>query len=288
MTGGEIAAAAAAGKAVKAALGEDEDAKKSLNNAAADTPGFTRAAALSGQRMAAHQQAVLNLVRPIYRMLGVSREYFEHGQFDADFTEKTQAIPEEHASAPRPSVAGPAMEGLGWSLDEPSLKEMYLNLLAAAVDGRRQDQAHPSFAEIIKQLTPEEATFLNGLFPMLDSGSTPIAKFRLFIDSEDELKGYRDLTSHALPQSIDRNYYHNSIAIWIDNWIRLGLVHVSYDEFRVGDEAYDWAETSPLAAAFRAAHEKDEGKIAIVKGILSITSFGSLFKLAIATPQQYL
>ena len=50
-------------------------------------------------------------------------------------------------------LAIPAMESLGYSMDEPSLKDMYPGLIATATDDRREDAAHPAFAGI-KQLSP--------------------------------------------------------------------------------------------------------------------------------------
>ena len=63
--------------------------------------------------------------------------------------------------APKASLAAPAMQQLGFSLDEPALKEMYLNLLATASDNRSNSAAHPSFVEVIKQLSAEETQILN-------------------------------------------------------------------------------------------------------------------------------
>jgi hypothetical protein len=63
--------------------------------------------------------------------------------------------------------------GLSYTFEEPSLKDLYLNLLATASDDRRADQAHPAFAEIIKQLTPDETKLLNST---LRNRDTPMAR----------------------------------------------------------------------------------------------------------------
>jgi demethoxyubiquinone hydroxylase (CLK1/Coq7/Cat5 family) len=173
MTGGEIVAAKAATKAAAEIFGEDGTVKKELIEAAKSTPAFKAAADTRARRIAVRQHIMLNLYKPIARMLGVSKAYFDD-QFAVDMAAKVDDVPEEHLTQPKASIAAPVMQGLTWSLDEPDLKEMYLNLLATATDDRRTATAHPSFAEIIKQLTAEEAKTLAGLVPQLRLGVTVV------------------------------------------------------------------------------------------------------------------
>lgn len=73
---------------------------------------------------------------------------------------KLQNVPPKNIQTPNPSVAGPALEALKYSGHEETLREMYANLLASALDIHTKNDAHPAFVEIIKQLTPEEALLL--------------------------------------------------------------------------------------------------------------------------------
>jgi Abortive infection alpha len=63
--------------------------------------------------------------------------------------------------APPLNVAGPAIEALKYTGSEASLREMYINLLSTSMDSETTKQAHPSFVEIIRQLTPDEARLLS-------------------------------------------------------------------------------------------------------------------------------
>src|SRR5262249_12995200 len=58
---------------------------------------------------------------------------------------------------PKRTVAGPALEASRFAGGEPALREMYVNLLATSMDRDTATKAHPAFAEIIRQLTPDEA-----------------------------------------------------------------------------------------------------------------------------------
>lgn len=176
MTSGEIVPVAKAAAAVaRVALGENHRAKDELAELAKNSEAMPAAAEVRARRIAVKQEILLNVYRPLAWIFRVRRDYFESGTFTADLAEKTAEIPEEHLTTPRASVAFPAMEGLGYSIDEPDLKEMYLNLLAAATDDRREEDAHPSFAEIIKQLSAQEAQLL---LAILDSSPLPIIEAR--------------------------------------------------------------------------------------------------------------
>jgi hypothetical protein len=73
---------------------------------------------------------------------------------------KLQGVPESDIETPNPMVAGPALEALKYAGHEEILREMYANLLANALDKNTKNDAHPSFVEIIKQISPNEARLL--------------------------------------------------------------------------------------------------------------------------------
>jgi len=68
--------------------------------------------------------------------------------------------PVSEICSPNLSVAGPAFESLKYAGYEETLREMYANLLANAMDIKTKNDAHPSFVEIIKQLSTQEAKLL--------------------------------------------------------------------------------------------------------------------------------
>ena len=77
---------------------------------------------------------------------------------------ETQLLAERKAKnikTPPLSLSGPLVMNMAFSADEPDLREMYARLLASAMDERSADGAHPSFVNIIQQLTSDEAKILN-------------------------------------------------------------------------------------------------------------------------------
>ena len=67
------------------------------------------------------------------------------------------SVPEERQVEAPASIAGPVIRSLVFMEDDNPLTELYLNLLARAIDKERQDEAHPAFVKIIEQLSPDEA-----------------------------------------------------------------------------------------------------------------------------------
>lgn len=80
--------------------------------------------------------------------------------FEDDLKEKIKDIPEENLQVPPTMIAGPTLEALRYTYDEAELREMYENLLASAMDTRIASQAHPSFVDAIKQMSPIDAQVL--------------------------------------------------------------------------------------------------------------------------------
>lgn len=64
---------------------------------------------------------------------------------------------------PNPAVATQAIGGLMLTAGDAELRELFANLVAASMDSRRAPFAHPSFAEKIRLMTPDEARILRYL-----------------------------------------------------------------------------------------------------------------------------
>jgi hypothetical protein len=116
MTGAEIVAASKAVEVVgKKMLAEDDKMKDVLVRRAEDTPEMRVAARSMAARAAVMERMKLNFLRPVARMFGVGREYFED-KFLEEMSVKVAEIPEENIITPSPVVAMPVFQGLSYSL----------------------------------------------------------------------------------------------------------------------------------------------------------------------------
>lgn len=61
---------------------------------------------------------------------------------------------------PEAYVAVPAIQAISYSMNSEELRNLYANLLAKAMNSDTKDLVHPSFVEIIKQLSPIDSLVL--------------------------------------------------------------------------------------------------------------------------------
>ena len=245
---------------------------------AAESPELTEAGSTLAKSALTLSKAVNNCLLPIAAVnfaFDKGRQYFKT-RFAKDIEEVTKDIPLKELTEPRASVAAPALRGLAFSYDEPNLKLMYLKLLSTAMDGRTTEKAHPAFAEIIHQLTSEEARLLNGVLnkkqgipvvTLLPRGSLGYGESRDNVISCCSSKTGEQVSAPQLPSMID-------------NWIRLGLVSVTYDFLLSAKNAYEWVKSRPEYIELEKSATRG---VKVKKGILKLTSFGRAFADAVAT-----
>ena len=284
MTGSEIAAAgavvkgaASAGKALQG--GEKEQAL--ILEAAKGSSGYVAAGVARGDRLAAKQLAINKLLSPLFWFAGYRRDYFESGQFAEDLAEKLDSVSEDDLTSPSPVVAAKAMEGLSYSLDEPDLKQMYLNLLGTASSRQRQGDAHPSFAEVIRQLSAQEASLLPQFLQNL--AGEPAVEVR----ARNETGGFITLERHVVEIKTVQTEQQVIIPNWpvfVDNWTRLGLVEADYTSHRAAEGAYDFIEHRAEYVRHRDRADLPEGfSVTFEKGLLRATNFGLRFREAVTS-----
>jgi hypothetical protein len=159
-------------------------------------------------------------------------------------TEKLKNVPPERIAPPPISVAGPAVEALRFAANEPSLREMYANLLAAAMDSKTTQETHPAFVELIRQLAPDEALLINHMssatiykkgrfggvafaspfpFPVL-SGEVVVASTRIYTGARYPL-GHYTLLEKKIPFA-----YSDMLTTYIENLCRLGITRLVPEE----------------------------------------------------------
>lgn len=198
-------------------------------------------------------------------------------RFQDDMTSRTLKIPAENVIDPKASVAGPVLQGLVYAHDEENLREMYLNLLAAAMNSETVDRAHPSYVEIIKQLTSEEANLLK---IYLAENQLPIAELHLILN---EAGNYQTVARHIV--GLKDKFTGSPVVIdmmpaYIENWIRLGLITVDYSVHQADEHAYDWVEKRPEYIK-RTIPKVNEGqfqpKLKVNKGLMARTKYGEIF-----------
>ncbi len=288
--GNMIVGATVAGAKVLAeqAQKDAESDKKLIRNAAKGSDELELAGQVYGQRMAVKEAIILQLWRPLARFLGVSKEYFET-DFARDLSRKLEHVADEDLITPRASIVSPAMEALGYCLDEPNLKEMYLELLAGASTRGRAEGIHPSFVDVIRHLESEEAKELQAF---LNLGTIPCARIKI----DHPSGGYSTFCEYVV-QWVNNGTNQpvsmpSRMLTWIDNWQRLGLVQATYSQHVHGttssSDPYEWV---PLRPEYADAENEMKGfgdgslrGVSFDRGLVRATSFGRAFLQAVGGP----
>jgi hypothetical protein len=202
-----------------------------------------------------------------------ARAYFSK-EFREQLAEKAKAIPPENLVEPKASIAGPALQGLAFTYEEPPLREMYLNLLRSAMDSRTASAAHPAFVEVIKQLTAQEAELLRHTL----NGPIPLVQLRV----SSQTRGFTvELRHLASLEEEDKPSLLPEFPAMVDNWVRLGLVEVSYDTHLAQEGHYSWVDNRPQVVDFKAKYSgSTEQRAEVKRGRMRPTSFGRMFASA--------
>lgn len=249
--------------------------------AAGDNPNVKESGQNLGQTALTITKAINNVLLPIAAVnfaFDKARVYFSE-KFQQDITQKTSAIPPEQIIEPKASIAGPALQGLAFTHDEANLKDMYLSLLATAMDGRIAMEAHPAFVEIIKQLNSEEAELIRGV--LQSPSAIAIVEVRI---TKVGKPGWTMLAKHLLNirDGVTLSPTENPrIPAMVDNWARLGLVNVDYATHLTAEDSYSWVENRPEVTRYRQENENDEQKISFSNGIIVRTALGLQFAKAV-------
>jgi hypothetical protein len=84
----------------------------------------------------------------------------QHDRWQRHLYKLAQKVDDSNLIEGHPQMVLPILEGLSLSSEETILSELFINLLAASIDNTKQGLAHPSFPNIIKHLSFDQAVML--------------------------------------------------------------------------------------------------------------------------------
>jgi hypothetical protein len=163
-----------------------------------------------------------------------------------DLGERMTAVPGARRRAPALAFAAQALAG---SMRQgATMRERYLNLLAAAMDENTAARVHPAFLSILRQLTADEVRLISlfqhdGPYPLLTVG----ARYKFGAPLSTELRHFSRLGEGAGCEQVAR------VPLYIDNLCRLGLTELR--PVRIADDT----------RMFRALEESGEVRAAIAR-----------------------
>lgn len=157
--------------------------------------------------------------------------------------ERLKHVKEDDLVSPEPHVAIPAIIALSYSMDSEEFRDLYANLLSKAMVLGKKDKVHPSFVEIIKQLSPIDAIVFKDIMEM------PIRPIiDLYISNSDEVSEVSTIENITW---LNRDY--DVVLVALANLARLGLIEIPDGYNYNNDSNYDLVR---LSSTYAKTYEK--------------------------------
>ncbi len=220
-----------------------------------------------------HDHSSFELLPQSVRLMIYGLDQVESYLADA-MAEQLKHIPEDRRILPSAVVAGPAVDGLRFVIDEPSLRELYLNLLTTSMDSLTARRAHPAFVQVLKQMTPDEAKIV-GLFR---SRST-FPAVSLSVHDADGKGMVQVLLKHFSLLAYDAHCEFPDLAAgYIDNLRRLGLIEVISSRLFYDSEYYPLLEHPDFKSWIKRIEVESDASPNIEKLMIQMTELGKQFR----------
>lgn len=193
-------------------------------------------------------------------------------------TEKMEEIPQERIRTPQPTIAGPALEALRFAVNEPSLRDLYINLISTSMDVETAYKAHPAFVEIIRQLTPDEARVIEFF---VNQRALPLISVNAYDEDGETLIAV--LRHFSLIGKQANCLCPELVPSYLDNLSRLGIVEILHGRLQTPG-IYESLMTDPDLQWALAGWQTRSPQI--VKECVRITSLGMQFCDACLIPRK--
>jgi len=185
---------------------------------------------------------------------------------------KLVGVPEERIVTPNLQVAGPVLDAVRYCGHQETLAELYANLLASSLDSATALSAHPSFVDIVKNMTPDEAKIMRLLS---DGESWPIVDVLIQMPHSGFAVGLRNFCFLADRAACD---HPALLASYLDNLSRLGLIEMP-SATKLMQGRYERLERSPQILQLRGQLTAGQ-KLRFQRKLVRITAFGEQFCVA--------
>lgn len=148
--------------------------------------------------------------------------------FRKELDDSIQQISSEKLVEPSIQVTAQALENSKYCIESDELRKMFTALISNSMNADFSKDVHPSFAEILKQMSPLDATIIK-IFKGSSVTGFPLCQYRLLGNP-----GYQILLDNVFLEHPSTYPPDNSLSI--SSLSRLGLLETSYVQY-ITDEA---------------------------------------------------
>lgn len=230
--------------------------------------GIKETAKESGKVLALVPRAINAALAPV--RIWIAKKEYNVAATEKLLAEKLENISAEAIVSPEPYVAVPALQAIAYCQDSEELRNMYANLLATSMVSEIKNDAHPSFVEIIKQLSPDEAKLLK----RISAGDRyPLIDVNLYSSNTSYHPQIRNFT--LLAEGICD--YPQNVFAYIDNLARLKIIDIPAGIYFDNDEAYMEVENNELIQNILHSQLPEGQQWKIKRKVFEVTQYGKKF-----------
>ena len=180
-----------------------------------------------------------------------------------------QNVPQEKIVEPDPYIAVPALQAIAISYDSSELRSMYAHLLSKSMHIDYKNDVHPSFVEIIKQLSPIDCMVFK---EVMSIDENPILTAILYKDDKVGPLGKYEIIHTNLNVLSSCTYEQSKVAL--DNLNRLNLLEIRKDLGYSNTDLYLSVMDSPFCVELKS---KYGSKLDFQENALLKNNFSYLF-----------
>ncbi|ESS71274.1 hypothetical protein MGMO_112c00130 [Methyloglobulus morosus KoM1] len=186
------------------------------------------------------------------------------------YRNKIKHIPIEETCEIPPEVGVPIAEKLSYVTND-ELSEMYIELLVKASQAPKANVVHPSFVNIINNISPDEAVLLKSVMHL---PGIPFIEVRLQYKEKNEWQTLNSMIPGLF--CLTELHYPENVHAYISNLEGLGIFQVRQDIFMVGENIYEPLEEDAKIRYSELIKTVDDKTIVFPRGKIEITPFARL------------
>lgn len=192
-------------------------------------------------------------------------------EFSRELEKKVESIPEERRLEPNTHTVCTALDSMRYCVEEVELRNMFSTLIANSMDREMFEIVHPSYGDIIKQLTSYDAKLI---LWMKNREAIPAVRFRVNIKEKNE---YLQLPTIYIEYGMDTI---EMLQVSLENMSRLKIIDLNLDTSYSDKQLYENVRKMKKYNEDKADVEsqiEDDKQLDEVLGSIEISQFGRKF-----------
>lgn len=145
--------------------------------------------------------------------------------------QKLENVDPEKIVEPEPYVAVPAIQAISYSMNSEELRNLYANLLAKAMNSDTKDLVHPSFVEIIKQMSPIDSIVFKII---MEREPNPLIDL-IYKNDQNATVNIQTNIINFDPKVASLDF----VSISIDNLVKQSLIFIPEDSHYLKEDVYE-------------------------------------------------